>query len=387
MFQTNMVGHLWDLVDEGLDSVLDCLQGRIGVTGLCTPVTSGPVRQLRYAAEVSPRIFQTRGGVFFQPDKTLYENTRCKPLPSEWLRTRNPLDRLSKMCRERGLELRAVVECVSLGRIAAHDPHFARKNVFGDVSPSQICLANTDVVEFIRTLTVDVCTNYAIDAVELTGLDAMTPRTDDPHHDPGLGARQLLALCFCESCRQSAANAGVDVEAAARSTAVRLNTVFQTGQRIEPPLVALAGDDPPLTAFISWYRDRIAELLGSIRHACGCRVVSHTRPLGGEEEVATDAGYTRGADAVVCDYVGRETSDLKCLLERMGGMLAHQQRLEVQLSVTPPTGDDHQALVRNLTTVAESGIASANLDHYGRLPTACVDLVRQAVRFARRTSR
>ncbi len=361
--------------------------GRTTITGLCTLVTSGPVWQLRYAAEVSPRMFQTGGGVCFQPDKTRYENTRCKPLPCEWLRARNPLDRLSQTCRERGLGLRAVVECVNIGRIAARDPHFARKNVFGDVSPSQICLVNADVAGFIRALTTDVCKNYAIGTVELTGLDAMTPRTDDPHHDPGLGARQLLALCFCESCRQSAASAGVDVEAAARSTAVRLNTVFQTGQRLSPPLAALAGDDPPLTAFLSWYRDRIAELLDSIRSSCGCRVVSHTRPLGGEEEVATDVGYTRKADAVVCDYIGRETAPLRPLLKRIGGMLADQQRLEVQLLVGSPIGGDDQALVRNLTTVAELGIASANLDHYGRLPPAGIDLVRQAVRFARRSSR
>ena len=386
MFQVNMVGYLWDLVDEGLESALDMLQGCIGVTGLGVPITSGPGQHLRYGPDVSPRVFQTRGGVFFQPDKALYENTRCKPALSEWLKTRDPLAKLSRQCHDRKLRLRAVIECTHLGRSAARDPHFARKNVFGDVSMSQVCLVNPNVAEFLRAVAADACRNYSVETVELTGLDAMTPSTGDARHAPGLGGRQLLALCFCESCRQSAATAGVDVEMAARSAMVRLEAVFRTGQPIEPPLAALAVDDQPLASFITWYRDRITELMGNIRNACGCQVVSHTRPLKSEAELTIDAGCSRGADAVVCDYSGSETAPLERLIEQMRGVLERGQRVEVQLPVCPADAGDDQALVRILTRLAELGIVSANLDHYGCLPRDRIDLVKQAVRFARRTS-
>ncbi|MFH0980255.1 MAG: hypothetical protein V2A79_01785, partial [Planctomycetota bacterium] len=333
MFQTHMVGHLWDLVDEGLEGVLDLLHGTLGVTGLCTPVTAGPMRSLRYAADVEPRIFRSRGGVFFQPDRALYENTRCKPILSEWLKTRNPLQKLAQSCRERGLALRAVIECTSIGRIAAHDPHFARKDVFGDLSPSQICLVNADVAEFIRASALDVCKNYALDTLELTGLDAMTPAAEDPAGEPGLGGRQLLALCFCESCKQAAAAAGVDVEAAARSTTVRLDTVFRTGQPITPPLTTIAADDPPLSAFLAWYHARITELLSTIRSLCGCRILVHTGPrhAGNDEEFTTE--YASGVDGVVCDFVGWETTALERLIARMRLTPGTAQRLEVQLPV------------------------------------------------------
>ena len=66
--------------------------------------------------------------------------------------------------------------------------------------------------------------------------------------------------------------------------------------------------------------------------------------------------------------------------------LGDGRRLEVQLAVHTPAGGQAQTLVRNLTRVVELGIASANLDHYGRLPRDHVDLVKQAIRFARRTS-
>ena len=389
MFQANMVGHLWDIVDEGLEGVLDLLQGRIGVTGLCTPVTSAPVRHLRYGRDVSPRVFHTRGGVFFQPDKAAYENTRCKPTPAEWLKTRNPLAKLSELCRERKLGLRAVIECTNIGRIASGDPHFARKNVFDDASPSQMCLANPDVAEFIRALAVDAGRNYAIDAVELIGLDAMETPADDPHSGLGPGGRHLMAICFCESCKRSAMAAGVDVEAAARSTAVRLDTVFRTGQPIESArggLTTLVADDPPLASFLGWYRDRIAELCGRLRNSSGVQVISHTRPMRTEDDVGIDFGYTRDSDAVVCDYAGWETAPLECLIQRTRGALDDGRRLEVQLAVHTPAGGQAQTLVRNLTRAAELGITSANLDHYGRLPRDHVDLVKQAIRFARRTS-
>jgi hypothetical protein len=386
MFQVNMVAHLWDLVDEGLDGVLDLLQGRIGITGLCTPVTYGPARHLRYGPDVSPRIFQTRGGVFFQPDKTCYANTRCKPLVSEWLKTRNPLQKLAERCRERGLRLRAVIECTNIGRIAAHDPYFARKNVFGDISTSQVCLVQADVAELFRALAGDVCRNYAIDTVELTGLDALAASPDDPLDSLGRGGRQLLALCFCESCKQAAGAAGVDVESAARSTVVRLEGVFRTGQPIEPPLAALAADDPPLSAFMAWYRARLTELLGGMSKACSAELLPHIRPLHGEMETACDIGHAAGADGVICDYAGWETSPLERLIERIRGTLTAEQRLEVQLPVHPPAPADDQALFRNLTRVMELGLASANLDHYGCLPRARIEAVKQAVRFPRRAS-
>jgi hypothetical protein len=384
MFQVNMIAHLWDLVDEGLEGALDLLQGRIGVTGICTPVTTPPAQHIRYAPDVTPRVFQTRGGTFFQPASDLYTGTRCRPLPSEWLKGRNPLHKLADECRRRGLPLRAVVECTGIGRVATHDPHFARKNVFGDVSTSQICLVNPDVAEFLRALVVDLRTNYGPEVVELTGLDAMTPLINETSSDVGLGGRQLLALCFCESCRQAAAAHDVDVESAARSTAVRLEDVFRTGRPIPSPLLALAADDPPLSAFLGWYRDRIAGLSGKLRESSGCRLLARTRRLGPHDDLLADFGYAAGTDGVVCDYAGWDSDRLQHLLATIRGSLGVEQRLEVQVGVCPPAAVDEQALFRILSHAAELGVPSVSLDHYGRLPRERVDLLKQAVRFPRR---
>ena len=149
----------------------------------------------------------------------------------------------------------------------------------------------------------------------------------------------------------------------------------------------LADDDPPLLAFTTWYHARVTELISGIRDSCGACVVSHTRPLRSEAGAVIDPGYTRGSDAVLCHYVGGQTALLERLIEVVRGSLGDGQRLEVQLPVSPPESDDGQTLVRDLTRAAELGVASVNLDHYGRLPRERIDLVKQAIRFARRTAR
>lgn len=386
MLGVNVLCHLWDLVDEGIDAALDVLQGRIGVGGIAVPVSAGATRHLRFMAGVSPRWFTSRGGVFFQPERGRYANTRCAPVMSDWLKGRNPLARVAEACRQRGLALRAVVECIEMGRLAERYPFAARKNVFGDLAGSQICLVNPDVAELIRALSGDVRANYGIDTIELCGLDAMWPPRPDASTEIGLGARQLMALCFCESCRQSALAAGVDVDAAARSTTVRLDKLFRTGRPIESSLAAQAADDPPLSSFLAWYRDRVGELFRSVTDRCECRIISRTRSVRQPEELGIDGVYSQGAHAVACDFAGWETEPLAAIVQRATALVKPGSDVELHLRLERYFASEPQALVRNLTRAAELGAASANLDCYGHIPAEGVEVVKQAARFARRTT-
>ncbi|MGB2985153.1 MAG: hypothetical protein WBE26_04665, partial [Phycisphaerae bacterium] len=119
--QVFLTAYPWDLLDEDLGTVLDRLHGEIGVTGVSVWVSSPALTQLR-VRDVEPRVFRTRGGLFFHPDEQRYVATRCKPVVSSRHKTRNPLARIADACAERALELRVIVSAAATGRLAQRYP-------------------------------------------------------------------------------------------------------------------------------------------------------------------------------------------------------------------------------------------------------------------------
>src|SRR5262249_48576048 len=98
MFQATMCCNLWDLVDEGIDTVLDRLKGEAGITGISVPLSCPVDTYFRPHQGVSPRRFRTRGGVQFQPHSQTYASTRLRPIVAEWLRKTNPLTQVAEAC-------------------------------------------------------------------------------------------------------------------------------------------------------------------------------------------------------------------------------------------------------------------------------------------------
>ena len=230
MFTAHMVCHLWDLEDGGIDDVLDRLKGELGAGGVTVVAAGKPICQLRHRPSVKPRIFQSRGGLYFPPDESKYNDTRCKPVVSSWVKSRDPLRKVAEACQRRDLTLRAILDTRRIGRLVSRCPSVATKTVFGDASPGTMCAANPDAVALLQGLIADLSTNYGVSAIELRHLD----RTFEAdlvdslvvHASPSAAAeviRALLTICFCESCLQSAHGANIDADGATRSVEALIN--------------------------------------------------------------------------------------------------------------------------------------------------------------------
>src|SRR5205085_3889822 len=81
----------WDLIDEGIDRVLDRISGEIGCDGIQVTAVTGPVHVFRPHANVSPRTYRCDAAAYFQPDAKRYADSRLRPLPAAWIKSRNPL--------------------------------------------------------------------------------------------------------------------------------------------------------------------------------------------------------------------------------------------------------------------------------------------------------
>ncbi|MHC4089982.1 MAG: hypothetical protein ACYSVY_06835, partial [Planctomycetota bacterium] len=397
MFGVNMICHLWDFLDEGVEEVLDRLQGELGVTGVCVPVVCGPLSQLRCRPDAAPRVFRSRGGLFFAPDDAYYQGTRCKPPTSEWLKSRNPLQQIADGCHKRGLACRGVVDTSSVALLAARHPQAAAKTVFGDAWPDRVCLVNPDVQALFVGLCRDLVANYGLKAIELSefhsGRIGQACRSLVSPFGLGRGAHTLLGLCFCESCRQRSdrrpASNGAEVGSAARSAEMRLRRIFETGQPLDLAADRLLADEPPLRAYVEGQWRAIADLLEAICRDSGCPVILHTYQdlihAGTDPHPLAEGGAIRDLSGVLTHVANAAGSEAEEAARTVVGLAGPSQSAEVQIrpyAGQPPESppDDAPALVRSLSRLVELGVRSVNLDNYGQLPETAWSGIKQATR-------
>ncbi len=381
MFQVYLSAYPWDLADDNVDRVLDRLRGEIGVTGLSVWMGVPAVSPLR-VRDVKPRVFRTRGGLFFQPDSERYTSTRCKPIVSEWLKTRRPLAHLSEACQKRGMTLRAIVSASMTGRLVQRHPEMACKNAFGDGSQLSLCLANPDVQAYLCHLVSDLSQRDGVFGVTiadfvLSWADAWANVLELP---VGIGGTELglLSICFCESCHQGATSAGMDVDMARRSVQTMLQRTFDRGSFKDADFESILADNQPLADFCMWRSSTLSLLLGRLVDVCSGELLLDRRANGTACGCGTEPNWTLPSGVITrLDVTGQ-----------LGDALCHAaQRNELQipgsLALEPRAPD----LVRIMSQAVELGYSAVEIEDYGLLPEAALVPIKQGIRFAKRSAR
>ena len=222
MFTCHLVCYPWDLLDEGIDDVLDHLQDQIGATGLSLVAACDEITQFRPHAAAEPKIYTSTGGVFFQPSADKYEATRLKPPAWDQHRKMDTVAKIASHCAARQLDLRLSVSPFRSHRLVAKHADVACKNAYHIASKCSMCLTNADVQEYLLSLVRDL-SEYD-DASAIVFDEVQWPSATDPiPYVQALatldrGEVALLNICFCESCLQAADRAGGDGQAAMKQT-------------------------------------------------------------------------------------------------------------------------------------------------------------------------
>lgn len=380
MVRAFLTAYPWDLIDEGVGTVLDRLHGEVGVTGLSLWAATPPLTQLR-VHDVEPRVFRTRGGLFFQPSDQHYAAARCKPVVSGWLKGRNPLAKIAEACTERALELRVILSAAATGRIAGRHPEMACKNVFGAESQTSVCLANPDVQTYLCGLAADLSTGYDLAGISIADFTLAWHEAFERDLllaiPLGDAERSLLGICFCESCNQKATAAGVDVASAKRSVQVILERSLRAGTAVDKNLSVLLADNEPLAAYSRWRTGELSALLQRIKDACRCELL-----LIRSIELSKREGF-EGLDLGIPDAVVTRIEEADQL---SSALLPGVRRSELRLPASFAIGQHGAELVSLLARAAELGFHGVEIDNYGLLPDAALTPIKQAIRFARRTA-
>jgi hypothetical protein len=399
-----------DLVDEGMDVVLDRLQAaRLdGLSMACNYHHSrdvfphNPVHRVRYM----------QGGVFFQPDPSRYERLRIQPDVPAWVLENDPLRHVCRAADRRGMAVRAWTNNTHSTIQASAHPDCAIASAFGDRYINSLCPANPDVRAYFRALNSDLA-RYPLDALLVESVCYM-PFDHGYHHERSLVpisalAKYLLGMCFCEHCLSRAVGEGVQAEKLRTYVAAQLDRHLAgdpsdldglelSRQNVE----RLAGGDmagmlgarqSTVTSLVGEVKDAVAAVSGLpvlvMEWSGGLRGAGMGMPVGDTSTAAPDRAWQDGVDlrSVLreCDGVGvlgyvREPSELRRDLQAYRRAIGETcAQLSVALRPMPPDCTSAADVAAKIAVAGEFDAGWVEFYHYGFMRLRNLEWIEEAL--------
>jgi hypothetical protein len=398
-----------DLVDEGIDVVLDRLQ-RAQLNGLSMACNYHHSRDV-FPHNPKHRIRYMQGGVFFRPEPARYRKLRIQPDVPMWVQNDDPLQLACRAAGRRGLVVRAWTNNTHSTIQASAHPDCAIQNAFGDRYINSLCPANPDVRAYLRALNSDLA-RYPLDALLVESVCYM-PFDHGYHHERCLVpinalAKYLLGLCFCEHCMAKVAGEGVDAERLRAYVADQLDrqlagdpSDLDEGSLSPQQVERLAGGD--MAGMLAARQSIVTSLVGEVKNAVakvskvpvlvmewsgGLRGAGMGMPVGDTSTAAPDRAWQDGVDLpsvlAQCDGVGvlgyvREPAELRRDLTAYRTAIGSKPQLSVAVRPMPPDSLSANDVAAKIAVAGEFGAGWVEFYHYGFMRLRNLDWVGEAL--------
>ncbi|WP_202302601.1 hypothetical protein [Mesorhizobium sp. 131-2-1] len=389
--QLSMWTYPWDIQDIGLETVERDLALRAGLNmvSLATSYHAGRFLQPR-----SPRrkaYFPEDGTIYFQPTAARWAGLAIRPKVADVISDGG--DVLRQLVRRReagGPWVSCWTVCLHNTRLGMLHPEAVTRNAFGDANYYNLCPSHPDARAYVRAMVADISHGYRPDRIELESPSFMGFAHEYHHEKDGVGLTPeddfLLSLCFCPSCLDRAAKAGVDGEPARKL--VR-QWIGETCERAVPkrrfPDFPASGLDtflpwPELHAYLVWRFEPVTSLVAELRE------VAHpaTRVL----IIDLKDGWLGGSDlaalgkvcdgAILCAY-DMQAGDVASLLEAGRAALGPDKFLGTGYRLFYPEMASPEVLAAKVKPAMAPGIDGINFYNYGLVPAARLDWVGAAL--------
>lgn len=396
-----------DLHDEGIEAVLDNIQGRAGLHGATLACAYHHARDIFPHNPVRKVRFLDGGTVFFRPEPRRYAGLRITPRLSRLATEVDILARLAEAAGRRGLAVRAWTVFLHNTTLGTLHPDCAPQNAFGDPYLTNLCPANPDVRAFAAALAADIA-RYGVDAIlaEAIGYGGFD---HGYHHERSFiplspVVRTLLGLCFCDHCRRAIGAAGVDADGVRRFVRAALDRALAgepdglpTGDATLDALAPLAGGE--LGGYLAARQGIVTSLIAEVAAAVAAVGPTRFTPM---EMSGANKGYATGAptgppapadawkeavDPAAAAQAGhalavvgyaRDPERLRRDLDAYAPLLPPGRPLSVALRPMLPDCDTADNLAAKLALLRERRVAWADFYHYGFVRLPALDLVRAA---------
>jgi hypothetical protein len=392
-----------DLLDEGIDVVLDRLRERGGVDGISLSATYHDARDV-FPHNPRRHVFRNEGDVaWFAPRPAHF----ASGLVPRMATAANGADVLADLCRQaqrRDMPVTAWTIFTHNSVLATAHPDCATRNVYGDPYLTDLCPANPRVRSYARELASDIAQRYPVQRLLAESLH-YRPLEHGEHHERYLiplpaEARSLMALCFCSHCHAAATQAGVAVDRLSTAVQLALQPVWEgsiTMPHDQPMLPDWARDE--LTHYIDVRTATVTSLIAEVREAVAANGVSLTfidhggtmahvmQGTAADDEVTLSSrklGIDPASAAAASDAYGvlgyvdtRER--LEVMLASYRRVLGADTRLEVAMRPLLPDCQTAVNLAGKVDAVRAAGADAIDFYHYAMMPLNRLDWINCAL--------
>ena len=218
--------YAWDLLDEGLESILDTLQEQACVNSTYLVALmhdeKRPLTDFYYPHNPVRKVYWTEDSrAYWSVSPDAYRDSRIKPLTSQNDKLSNVdwLQVLIAGSRARGMTVGAELShtWVDKERLRGDLSDILQCDIYGNRFNMRICPNHPDVRAYGKALYIDLATHYDIDFIQtcFVGFHAGKPNAWGGSREPEVIRLVGLAAggCFCQHCQQAAETSGLDWDA------------------------------------------------------------------------------------------------------------------------------------------------------------------------------
>ena len=215
--------YAWDLLDEGLEPILDVLQAETQTNSTYLVALmhdeKRPLTDFYYPHNPRRKVYWTEDSrAYWTPRPEAYAESRIKPRTTDnpELAGRDWLQELIDGSRRRGMSVGAELSHTWIDKERTRDvlADVVQVDLDGHRFDQQICFNHPDVRAYGRALYVDLVSHYDIDFVQtcVRGFNPgrLQPWTASDNAELQRLTGVTLGGCFCEHCRAAAEGQGLD---------------------------------------------------------------------------------------------------------------------------------------------------------------------------------
>jgi len=380
--QASMWIYLWDIVDEGYDTVFRRLKDhRLTSISLATAYHAG-----KFLSPHNPKrkvVFLEDGTIYFQPNQALYGT--LKPRVNSLVKKGHHLKKVQESAERAGLQTRSWVVCCHNTPLGKANPGAVTRTAFGDPLYHNLCPSNPDVRAYLRALVKDIA-GQGVAVIELEALQ-FQGYTHGEHHERegivlGTVPRFLLGLCFCDSCMKRAQQTGLDLKPVRAFVRTALEDTFVAPESVADRYPTL--DTLPtglFQPFMDWRTNVVASLVQEVTEAAAPVAV---RPMVSIDPLArTMVGMNPERVVAITGgiltpgYV-KDGTALRPLLSELQALIPDRE-ITVGFQVGMPESGGRVEFLDRMKTAREMGITSYNFYNYGFIPLKNLEWIAESL--------
>jgi len=386
--------YLWDVLDEGIDTVVEDVGEIAGCNDISLAVTYHSVKCYLPHNPKRKIYFGEDGVTYFRPNMGLYRDLLIKPRVSNLVEQQDEdvLEKLIERAQAAGLTVSAWFIALHNTPLGQAHPECVIRNVYGDPYFFAPCPSNPDVVEYYSTLVKDLGDQYDLNMVQVES-PGFAKFTHECHHEKtGIPIRSteevLLSLCFCRSCRKRAEALGIDVANLQQKVRKRLSAANDGFGSTEAEGALNAGPtgfwaDEEFREYVKMRTKSVNQFIGEMRKQLRSDlplyVLHEGRPYGAWVS-GQDLGKLAGvAEGVLTTCYGQDAEQASRIIRDARAVIGQGGPLMAGHHAIYPLCKGPEDLAKRVRVTTDQGADGHVFYNYGLMPRRNMAWIRNAL--------